>query len=117
MFLVVIPLVVIVLEERWHLRLSMPPFVAIIGIIFLLISSALGIWSAYTMSVRGKGTPLPSAMPHKLVTGGPYQFVRNPMAVAGISQGIAVGMIASSWLVILYAVCGSLIWNWIIRPL
>jgi protein-S-isoprenylcysteine O-methyltransferase Ste14 len=38
------------------------------------------------------------------------------MAVAGITQGIAVGLMLSSWLVIAYAVCGSLVWNYAIRP-
>jgi protein-S-isoprenylcysteine O-methyltransferase Ste14 len=39
------------------------------------------------------------------------------MAVAGIVQGAAVGLILSSWLVIVYAVAGSLVWNYAVRPL
>ena len=63
------------------------------------------------MSASGQGTPLLSAMPNRLVIAGPYRVVRNPMAVAGIAQGVAVGLILSSWRVVAHAVVGSLLWN------
>jgi protein-S-isoprenylcysteine O-methyltransferase Ste14 len=69
------------------------------------------------MSSKGRGTPLPSAMPNHLVIAGPYRWVRNPMAVAGIAQGIGVGLILGSWLVVAYAMIGSLVWNYAVRPL
>jgi protein-S-isoprenylcysteine O-methyltransferase Ste14 len=69
------------------------------------------------MSSRGAGTPLPSAMPNHLVIAGPYRWVRNPMAVAGITQGVAVGLVLGSWLVIAYSMIGSLLWNYAVRPL
>ena len=39
------------------------------------------------------------------------------MAIAGITQGVAVGLILSSWLVVAYAIAGSLLWNFVVRPL
>nr|WP_209706952.1 isoprenylcysteine carboxylmethyltransferase family protein [Leucobacter exalbidus] len=114
--LVLIPGIIAVVESRWGLSIQLPLWARIAGGVLLLVASALGIWSAVTMSTLGSGTPLPSAMPRLLVIAGPYRFVRNPMAVAGITQGIAVGLIASSWLVVVYALCGSLIWNWVVRP-
>jgi len=69
------------------------------------------------MSMLGDGTPLPSAMPNRLVIAGPYRWIRNPMAVAGIVQGAAIGLILQSWLVVAYAVVGSLVWNYAVRPL
>jgi protein-S-isoprenylcysteine O-methyltransferase Ste14 len=39
------------------------------------------------------------------------------MAVAGIAQGAAIGLIVQSWMVIAYAVVGSLVWNYAVRPL
>jgi protein-S-isoprenylcysteine O-methyltransferase Ste14 len=39
------------------------------------------------------------------------------MAVAGVVQGAAVGLILQSWIVVAYAVAGSLVWNYAVRPL
>ncbi|UCR88150.1 methyltransferase family protein [Mycetocola spongiae] len=116
LFLLLIPAAILPLEYRWGLHIEMPLAVRLGGAALLAAGSALGIWSAVSMSTRGEGTPLPSAMPRLLVVAGPYRFVRNPMAVAGIAQGVAVGLIAGSWLIVAYALCGSLVWNWIIRP-
>jgi len=120
LFLAVIPGVIVVLEHRWGLSIQFPVFIGWIGWIgltVLVLASALGVWSAITMSVIGRGTPLPSAMANALVIAGPYRFVRNPMAVAGIVQGAAVGLLLSSWLVVVYALIGSILWNYAVRPL
>nr|WP_249777378.1 isoprenylcysteine carboxylmethyltransferase family protein [Arthrobacter sp. C9C5] len=116
-FLAVIPLAILFLERRLALALPFPPFTAPAGAVVLVLASALGLWSAVVMSTRGHGTPLPSAMPNRLVIAGPYRWIRNPMAVAGIVQGAAVGLIMQSWLVIAYAIAGSLVWNYAVRPL
>lgn len=117
LFLVVLPLVIAALEARWMLRMPVPGWIAWVGAALLAAATALGVWSAVSMTVRGEGTPLPSQMPRRLVISGPYRLVRNPMAVAGIAQGVAVGLILGSWLVVLYALAGSLFWNAVVRPL
>ena len=38
------------------------------------------------------------------------------MVIAGLSQGIAVGLFAGSWLVLGYAIAGAPVWNWLVRP-
>ena len=116
-FLAVIPLALAFLEQRWEVSLPLPPMAAPAGALLLTLASALGVASAVTMSWLGAGTPLPSAMPNRLVIAGPYRWIRNPMAVAGITQGAAVGLILGSWLVVAYAVLGSLLWNYAVRPL
>ena len=115
-FLAVLPAVVVVLERRWRLDVPFPPALRMAGGGMFLLASALGLWSAYAMATVGEGTPLPSTMARRLVIVGPYRHVRNPMAVAGIGQSIAVGLVLSSWLVILYGLVGSMIWNWGVRP-
>jgi len=115
-FLVAGPAILVALEHRWQVGFLFPDFARLIGVVVLILASALGIWSAAAMVVAGRGTPLPVAMPSRLVVIGPYRFVRNPMAVAGIVQGVAVGLVLSSWLVVAYAVIGSVIWNLAVRP-
>lgn len=112
----VAPAVIAALENRWMLHLGAPAAVRIGGAALFVAASALGLWSAVSMSTHGEGTPLPIATARRLVVRGPYRFVRNPMAVAGIAQGVAVGLMLSSWLVVVYAVCGSVVWNAAIRP-
>jgi protein-S-isoprenylcysteine O-methyltransferase Ste14 len=116
-FLGVLPLAVAFLERRWGLDITFPSAAIVAGAIVFTAASALGIWSGITMAVRGDGTPLPAAMPNRLVIAGPYRYIRNPMATAGIVQGAAVGLMLSSWLVIVYAIVGSMIWNYAVRPL
>jgi protein-S-isoprenylcysteine O-methyltransferase Ste14 len=115
-FLAVIPFGIAVIEQRWAVALPFPSFAGPVGVAVLIIASALGMWSAVVMSMLGDGTPLPSAMPNRLVIAGPYRWIRNPMAVAGIAQGVAIGLILQSWLVVAYAVAGSLLWNYGVRP-
>nr|WP_201469875.1 methyltransferase [Microbacterium hydrocarbonoxydans] len=116
-FLLVIPLLVAFLEARWQLRLDLPFAVHAAGAVLLVAATALGVRSAVSMTVEGEGTPLPSQMARRLVVTGPYRFVRNPMAVAGIAQGVAVGLLLGSWMVVVYSLCGSVLWNSVVRPL
>lgn len=116
-FLAVIPLALAFVERRWTLALLFPPAAVPLGVVVLVLASSLGLWSAAAISTRGGGTPLPAAMPNRLVIAGPYRVIRNPMAVAGIVQGVGVGLLLSSWLVIAYAVSGALLWNFVVRPL
>ncbi|HAY42162.1 MAG TPA: hypothetical protein DCY59_00765 [Micrococcaceae bacterium] len=116
-FLALFPSLIIFAEHRFSVHVSFAEWVRLTGYVLLVLASALGVWSATIMAKMGQGTPLPSAMPQYLVVCGPYRYVRNPMAVAGIVQGVSVGLIANSWLTILYSLSGSIIWNLIVRPL
>lgn len=117
-FLWVLPLLVQWLERQFDLELiSMHhPSIRLAGWTLFIIAGTLGLISGATMVVHGSGTPLPARQSRTLVVVGPYQWVRNPMAVTGIAQGVAVGMILGSWMVVLYAVIGSLGWDGLIRP-
>ena len=68
------------------------------------------------MSRLGEGTPLPTMMARKLVVKGPYRALRNPMALAGIMQGVFVGVLFGSWPTIAYSVSGAVIWHVFVRP-
>ncbi|WP_159573826.1 isoprenylcysteine carboxylmethyltransferase family protein [Curtobacterium sp. 18060] len=121
LFLGVFPVAIAVAEHRWRLHPALPgPVVTallVVGLVVLALASALGIASAAAMSTKGAGTPLPSASANRLVVAGPYRSVRNPMALAGITQGVAVGLLLGSWMVVVYALAGSIVWNCVVRPL
>ncbi len=87
-----------------------------IGAGLFLLASLLGLASAFFMVRDGAGTPLPLDQTNKLVVSGPYRFVRNPMAVAGISQGLAIALIFQSVAILVYSLLGALIWHLVVRP-
>ena len=87
-----------------------------IGIAIFTVCSLLGLFSAYYIVCRGGGTPLPLDQTRELVVIGPYRYVRNPMAIAGIGQGVAVAVIFESWPVLGYAMLGAIIWHCVVRP-
>ncbi|MCA9128049.1 MAG: isoprenylcysteine carboxylmethyltransferase family protein [Planctomycetales bacterium] len=65
----------------------------------------------------GRGTPLPTASATNLVEAGPYRFLRNPMAAAGIGQGFFVGCWLGNPLVVIFALAGIPVWHCVVRPL
>ncbi len=79
--------------------------------------SMLGLSSAYFMVRDGAGTPLPLDQTNDLVVSGPYRYVRNPMAIAGIGQGIAISIVFQSVPVLIYSLLGALVWHLVIRPI
>jgi len=115
-FLWVLPLGIVELERHlgWTAfgHLLQTPLSAML----FLAASFLGLWSGFTMAVRGDGTPLPTATAPRLVINGPYRYVRNPMALAGIIQGIAVGWYLGSSSVIAYSLAGVAVWHVAVRP-
>jgi len=88
-----------------------------VGIALVTAFGLLGIAAARAMIFDGEGTPLPIAGTQRLVISGPYAYIRNPMAFAGIGQGIAVGIALGSGLVVIYALCGAILWDFCVRPL
>lgn len=115
--LVIFPYLISIVENKLGIpRLEFPFQKHIAAVLFVSVSS-IGVFSAYIMAKIGLGTPLPLDHASKLVLRGPYSFVRNPMAVSGIGQGLAVALFLGSPLVAIYALMGSLIWQLIFRPL
>lgn len=87
-----------------------------IGVVIFFLGGTLGITSGMMMAIIGKGTPLPTDCAPKLVIRGPYCYVRNPMAIAGLSQAIAVGIFWGSPSIIAYGLVGGPIWHFFVRP-
>lgn len=86
-----------------------------VGALLFICSSLPGLTSAYFMVRDGAGTPLPLDQTNNLVVSGPYHYVRNPMAIAGIGQGIAIAIVFQSVPILIYSVLGALVWHLVVR--
>lgn len=117
LILFVFPNLIVILEDKLGVSRLAFPFQKILAVLLFVSISSIGLFSAYTMSKIGLGTPLPLDATKKLVVKGIYSYVRNPMAISGIGQGIAVAIFFGSPLIFVYALMGSLIWQFIFRPL
>lgn len=118
-FLFAIPAVTAAIESAlgWNQYWWNSPARLALAIPVFVFGGAIGLWSGWVMTQLGAGTPLPSAHPTRLVVAGPYRVVRNPMAVGGIAQGVAVGIGIGSPLVVCYALLGGVAWDVLTRPL
>ncbi|MEE2826184.1 MAG: isoprenylcysteine carboxylmethyltransferase family protein [Planctomycetota bacterium] len=85
------------------------------GLLFLAFS-LLGLTSSFFLVRDGDGTPLPLDQTNELVVSGPYHYVRNPMAIAGIGQGIAVAIVFHSFPILVYSLLGAFAWHLVVRP-
>ena len=117
LILVVFPYFILILEDKLGAARFDFPFQKIIAVVFFAAISSVGLTSAVTMSRVGRGTPLPLDATTKLVVAGIYAHVRNPMAISGIGQGLAVALFWGSPLVAVYALMGAFIWQFVFRPL
>ncbi len=117
-FLFILPTGIVAIEsalglEGWRFTSTIGAWCG--GLLFVL-GGVLGLTSGAVMAVRGRGTPLPADCPRALVVVGPYRYLRNPMAVAGLTQGVAVGVALGSPAVVAYALVGGPIWHFFVRP-
>lgn len=90
------------LLTRWQVEPFWLPL-RVIGWI-VLIAAVLVLVSAFVRFVaEGFGTPAPVAPPEKLVVGGFYRYVRNPMYLAVLSAIIGQALVFGQLLLLVYA--------------
>lgn len=117
-FFAVMPLLLVAFEARLRVQwdaLSHAPW-PVLGLLMFLVASPLGLASCLVMARRGEGSPLPSRTARKLVVAGPYRWVRNPMATAGVVQSVGVGLWFGTWTMVVAAAAGAIAWHVGIRP-
>ena len=113
-FLLVLPIAVSVVEVELGIqRFPGQPLPAVIGLVAFTL---LGLAAAMTLAIAGQGTPAPFDAPRTFVVRGPYAFVRNPLVIASIGQGVALGVTLGSVPVLAYFSTSLIIWYFLIRP-
>lgn len=117
LILAVFPYFILILEDKLGVWRFSFPFQKIVAAVLFIGISFVGVSGAITMARVGRGTPLPLDATTRLVVRGIYAYVRNPMAISGIGQGLAVALFWGSPLVAVYALMGAFIWQFIFRPL
>jgi protein-S-isoprenylcysteine O-methyltransferase Ste14 len=66
----------------WQVQLSWAASIRFVGLVLLVAGIAVLVQSFGYFVFEGLGTPSPTAPTHRLVVGGLYRYVRNPMYVA-----------------------------------
>jgi protein-S-isoprenylcysteine O-methyltransferase Ste14 len=69
--------------------------VRVAGLILLVLGAGVLVQAFARFAIEGRGTPAPAAPTERLVVGGLYRYVRNPMYLAVVAaiagQGLALG--------------------------
>ena len=77
------------------------------GVVLLALAVVVLLRAFARFVVEGGGTPAPVAPTERLVVGGDYRFVRNPMYLAVVTAVLGQAMIFGSLALLIYAV---LVW-------
>lgn len=94
------------LISGWQVRGPLSPFAIVriaIGGLLLVLGIVVLVRAFARFAMEGRGTPAPIAPPERLVVGGEYRFVRNPMYVALIMAVLGQAMIFGSLGLLVYA--------------
>jgi protein-S-isoprenylcysteine O-methyltransferase Ste14 len=96
---------VYVINPAWMAwsRLGLPDWARWFGVILGLLCTA-GIYWLFSSIGSGITPTSATRKEHRLVTSGPYHWVRHPLYTVGTSLFIALGLMADSWFIILLGV-------------
>jgi protein-S-isoprenylcysteine O-methyltransferase Ste14 len=116
-------LALVYLSVRVFSSVVRPETVGVVQFAGLAISAtgvAIALWCVFSFARIGRGTPAPFAAPRRLVTQGPYRFVRNPMYI-GVGLGLAGAALMDESLalfgyVVLFFVASHLFIVWYEEP-
>ena len=94
-----------VLTGGWQARKPLPYWMPmrVVGGILLVVGLIALVGAFVRFVVEGLGTPAPVAAPERLVVGGVYRYVRNPMYVAVLSAIVGQALLLGSLGLLVYA--------------
>jgi protein-S-isoprenylcysteine O-methyltransferase Ste14 len=94
----------------WHGNAWWPP-VRVLGGALVLAGGVVLVQAFARFVVEGFGTPAPVAPPERLVVGGLYRYVRNPMYLAVVAVILGQALLLGRPVLIVYGVvAGALMW-------
>jgi protein-S-isoprenylcysteine O-methyltransferase Ste14 len=106
-FLVIVPGTVTGLAPwwltRWQAGAPYPLLVRAGGVILLAVGAAVLLHAFARFVSEGTGTPAPAAPTQRLVTGGLYRYVRNPMYLAVLAVIAGQALLLSRPVLLAYA--------------
>ena len=94
------------LSGGWQFRTPFPGYgiVRVVGAIIIVGGFAALLASFARFALVGRGTPAPVAPTERLIVGGFYRYVRNPMYIAALSTILGQALFFGSLEVFLYFV-------------
>ena len=75
----------------------------VVGTVVCAMGATIALCCVFNFALIGRGTPAPFAAPRRLVTRGPYRFVRNPMYVGVGMFFVGAAVFYQSLLFLAYA--------------
>lgn len=101
------------LLTRWHSG-GVPAWLQALGWIAVATGSVVVLEAFGRFVIEGVGTPAPTAPTEKLVVGGFYRYVRNPMYLAVAAVILGQAALLGKWLLVGYAlVFGVSVWSFV----
>jgi protein-S-isoprenylcysteine O-methyltransferase Ste14 len=91
-----------------------PRWLEAVGWASIAVGAAVMVEAFLRFVVEGVGTPAPAAPTEKLVVGGLYRYVRNPMYLAVSAVILGQAAVLGRWLLVAYAfVYGVAVWSFV----
>src|SRR3954453_15360523 len=88
----------------WRLAGNLPTGVRWVGGAVTFVAAVLLMHSFARFVIEGSGTPAPSAPTERLVVGGLYRYVRNPMYLAVLAAVLGQALLLGQAVLVPYAV-------------
>lgn len=93
---------------------SPPSWLQLVGWLAIAAGAAVLLEAFGRFVVEGIGTPAPAAPTERLVVGGLYRYVRNPMYLAVAALILGQAAVLGRWLPVVYAlVFGATVWSFV----
>jgi len=82
---------------------SAPAALRVVGAVLIALGVGFLLHAFARFVIEGFGTPAPVAPPERLVVGGVYRFVRNPMYLAVGATIVGEALLLGQWELLVYA--------------